>query len=106
MNSYASQTEDKVLADKDVQHDTIAAFASDKNYETTEEVVKEEFETYPCFYCDKNIASENHLLEHREKCRGSTRSFCTAPVGLSSRFSPGYPQHLSTFSLLGHRFCF
>ena len=106
MKSCSSQTEDKVMIDKKVQYDKLAG-SSDKSVETAERVVLEDaFETYSCYYCDKKIASENHLKEHREKCRGSTRSFCTAPVGLSFRFSPGLPQHrhLSTFSLLGRWF--
>ena len=30
------------------------------------------YEQYSCFYCNKEIASEHHLLEHRVICHGAT----------------------------------
>ena len=31
-------------------------------------------EKYPCFYCEKEIASEVHLKEHRVNCHGATET--------------------------------
>ena len=30
------------------------------------------FESYPCLYCGFNIATKNHLKEHRRDCSGSS----------------------------------
>ena len=60
------------------------------------------YENYSCFYCNKKRTSENQLIEHKESCRGSTRMFCTAPVGLPHEFTFQKPQLrlLFTFGLL------
>ena len=63
----------------------------------------EEFMGYRCFYCDENIASEDHTVEHRKKCRETTRRFCTAPLGLPAGLPVRKPLLLnhSPFNLLG-----
>ena len=111
MNSISVQTEEtvkecKIVGDKSVQ--TVEENYSDRTknkHENSAVTNDEKFEKYPCFYCDTKIASKYHLNEHIGKCRGSTRMFCMAPVGLpfgSSR-SHGFPppRHLSRFSLPG-----
>ena len=128
MKTNSVQTEETVKEEKASQSTPCRSF-SNKCVQTVEENTcdtkpinklendfsavtnKETFEKYPCFYCETKIASEQHMDEHRLKCCGSTRLFCTAPVGLpmpppSVGFSLGFPppHHLSPFSLLGSNF--
>jgi hypothetical protein len=68
MQTKSAQTEDKLLEDKEVPH------SIDEN--------NEEFKPFSCFYCDVKIVDRNNLYEHFEKCHGSIRLFCSAPLGL------------------------
>ena len=44
-----------------------------QNVKIKEEVLKDkEYEKYPCFYCEKEITSEQHMLEHKVRCHGAT----------------------------------
>jgi hypothetical protein len=36
--------------------------------------VSKEYEKYACFYCEKEIASEQNLIEHRVTCHGATET--------------------------------
>ena len=75
MKSSTTQTEEKVLEDKDLQVNS-GDFNCDKLVQTVEEYLsEEEFKKYPCFYCDINIGNKYHLSEHIRKCRGSHRLF-------------------------------
>ena len=70
----SSQTDDKVKEDKFVQVPAEPIEKSDKVVQTLSEswsVPKEMlFEVYKCFYCGKNIASEQCLEDHRNICSG------------------------------------
>ena len=51
--------------------------------EHSEELINsKEYEKYSCFYCEKDIASEAYLLEHRVTCHGAaeTPSLFSFPV--------------------------
>ena len=50
-------------------------------------------EKYPCHYCGINIVSDNHLNEHRRKCRGMYRM--TGILGLPAPVRLFTPSHLS-----------
>ena len=91
MRNLSTQTEQIISVDNQVQV---------QNMETVKEIdaKKETFVNYSCFYCDKIIQSENQIIEHREKCCGSSRLFCFAPLGLSANFRPPKSSHHSTFS--------
>ena len=66
----STQTQTKTIEEKSVQ---CSKLTSDKAKETCEEeTVELEFEKYPCFYCDREIASELEALEHRVICHGAT----------------------------------
>ena len=94
MKSNTSQTEVKVLEEKNVQV-LNSAFSSDKDVQTCHIMEK-----YPCFYCKINIVSENHLSEHRRKCRGTSRmvGIVGLPYGFSSRWPP--PNNHQTFGFM------
>ena len=82
MKTFCTQTEEKTVEDKNVQCER-EQLVSDKTFQTPE--VKKEFENYPCFYCDKDIASELEALEHRVTCHGAADnpSLFSFPVRLS-----------------------
>ena len=106
LTSCSSQTEDKVFEDKLVQCNNLETLC-DKTMEKNIEVCKEvRLDNYCCFYCDLKIESETHLIEHRRKCRGSTRMFCAAPLGLPNGFFLGHPplRYISPFGFVGTRF--
>ena len=97
----STQTEKWVVEDKFVQFDTLD-ISCNKEVQTIEEASrsisdKNKFAKYQCFYCDVNIAGENHLSDHRKKCHGTTKSgivglppFGFFP-GLAQGFLPGFP---------------
>ena len=67
--STHTQTSPTVVNNKCVQ--TMGfEFSSDKSIQTSE--VKQKFEKYPCFYCEKDIDSDFQALEHRVTCNGAT----------------------------------
>ena len=79
------------------------------NWESIDEnTTKEDFQKFKCFYCDVVIANDEQLKQHIGKCRGSTRMFCTAPLGLPSGFSSGFsqPRRMSSLTspFCGHTF--
>ena len=70
MKSSSMQTQEKQMEDKKLQI-CGKVLTSDKAVQSKEEIpIKEKYDNYPCFYCDKKIESEGHLLEHRVKCHG------------------------------------
>ena len=80
----SSQTEEKNIVERALQVES-RYFTREKLCQTIEEnynELKTKSEPYSCFFCDKTIESEEDLNEHRKKCRGSTRLFCSAPLGL------------------------
>ena len=73
---------------------------SDKQVQTIEDPLrckseKQKFYKYPCYYCDVTIAGENHLSEHRKKCKGTTK-MCIVGLPLQG-FFPGSPGFLPGF---------
>ena len=95
MKNNSSQTDVRIMEDKVVQYNN-CEFICDKSNQTHEEKTSVDeveycFKKYLCYYCDKNIDSEQQLSEHRKNCRGSNRMFCAAPVGLSRGFPVGFP---------------
>ena len=79
MKSSSVQTDEIVLEEKKVQtYNT--TITSDKNIQTAEEIVisKVIYIKHSCFYCDTEIISEQHLLEHRLTCHVSTKTFSVA----------------------------
>ena len=98
MKPNSSQTEVKILEDKIVQVLNYE-FCSEKNVQTVEETCHR-LVKYPCFYCKINIVSENHLNEHRRKCRGTSRMVGVVglPYGFSARWPP--PTNHQTFSYM------
>ena len=58
-------------------------FTEDKNLETSEaEFNSKECQKYQCFYCDKEIVSEENMLDHRQRCHGASEypSLFSLPV--------------------------
>ena len=66
METKSVQTRKEIINDKTVLTETDAADAD----EIME--MSKEYEKYPCFYCEKEIRSEVHLIEHRVTCPGAT----------------------------------
>ena len=64
----SAQTRKDILIDKTIQTQPSAADAG----EILRKVECNEYEKYKCFYCEKVIETEQHLLEHRESCHGAT----------------------------------
>ena len=104
MKSSTVQTNEKVVEEKKVQtHDT--TITSDKNIQTAEEIVTSKVMNikHPCFYCDTEIISEQHLLEHRLKCHVTTKTFSvtkgkspppsasSSPLPISFSLPVGFP---------------
>ena len=97
----STQAEKLVAEDKFVQFDTLD-ISCNKEVQTFEETSrsisdKNKFTKYQCYYCNVNIAGENHLSDHRKKCHGTTKSgivglppFGFFP-GLAPGFLPGFP---------------
>ena len=103
MKISSTQTEGIVTEEKSVQQNQ-SDYASEKSMQTIEDtssnVSKSNMKDYSCFYCNKKIISEIYLMEHRKSCRGSTRLFCTSPVGLPANFSISLPPPRRPPSLL------
>ena len=100
MKTNIAQTDEKVFKEKSVQHCNVE-FVNDKYIQTDETIEPEVKEDeYLCFYCDKSIKNEAELVDHRRMCRGSSRLFCLAPLGLSDRFSSRFkpPRTIPTLS--------
>ena len=79
MKSSSVQTNERVVKEKKVQtYDT--TITSDKNIQTAEEIMisKATYKKHPCFYCDTEIKSEEHLIEHRLKCHVTSKTFSAA----------------------------
>ena len=74
--SISTQTVEITVEEKLVQTSKVESITVDKPTQTVDEkAAEQEFQKYPCFYCDINIANEYHLMEHIVKCRGSHRLF-------------------------------
>ena len=103
MVTNSVQTDDKEVEDKIVQSCWNESLV-DKEVQTNEEKVLE-VEKYPCFYCGINIVSENHLNEHRRKCRGTSKMFGELglpppmPFGFATVFPPAPQPKMSLFGL-------
>jgi hypothetical protein len=63
METKFAQTRKDILIDKIVQ--------TQSNFD---DPPVEEYEKYSCFYCEKEITSELHLLEHGIVCLGATEN--------------------------------
>ena len=70
VSSKLAQTEETVQKDKCVQV-SVQEFSEDKTVQTLDPKAPVVTSKYPCFYCSKNIVSENHLNEHKVRCRGT-----------------------------------
>jgi hypothetical protein len=58
------------------EHKTMIFDLKDKNSNLSSDAkLMVEFQKYPCYYCGVNIAGEDHLENHRHKCRGWPTSF-------------------------------
>ena len=75
MSSSLAQTEETVQKDKCVQF-SVQEFSEDKTVQTLESKAHVVTSKYPCFYCSINIVSDNHLSEHKVRCRGTANMFC------------------------------
>ena len=70
MKSSAMQTQEIQMNDKILQI-VAKEFTNDKDVQSKDEISSSaKYLNYPCFYCDKEIESEEHLLEHRIRCHG------------------------------------
>ena len=107
MKSNSVQTDVKDMEDKSVQYFSYEILC-DKEVQTNDEKIHK-IEKYPCFYCGINIVGQNHLNEHKGKCRGSSKMFGEVglpppvpplpplPSGFFSRFPP--PPDIAPFGL-------
>ena len=75
VSSKLPQTEETVQKDKCVQV-SVQEFSEDKTVQTLDPKAPVVTSKHPCFYCSKNIVSENHLNEHKVRCRGTANMFC------------------------------
>ena len=91
-----SQTEEKVIEHKSIQHDILKSDKSDQTFEEIKNIEEVEFVKYPCHYCRINIANEYHLCEQRVKCRGTPNMCCV----------PGLPPKPPPYSPLLYLPCF
>ena len=94
--SSSTQTNRTVSEDKLLQTDSTLESSQDKESQTSDEnsffKTQPQFKKYPCFYCSTNIAGENHLKEHRIKCRGTNKMGVVGLPPASFGFFPGFPQ--------------
>ena len=91
VTSSSTQTSDNKCYDKNVQA-YVSKLLEDKDIQTDEES-SPTVEKYPCFYCGINIVIENHLYEHRIKCRGMVRM-----VSIHGLPDPGFREILSLYA--------
>ena len=83
MQSKSSETEEKEMEDKEIQSEQIEV--GKRDIETIESENEENFGNYAkylCFYCEQEITSEQHMLEHNITCHGAndTPSLFSLPV--------------------------
>ena len=72
MKSSSAQTQDILKEDKSVE---TYSSESNNNSDVREKVLKSnKYENYPCFYCQKEIVSEQNMHEHRQRCHGVSDS--------------------------------
>ena len=71
VSQKTTQTEETLGEDKFTQH---ATGYRDNFVQTFEFKI---FEKYSCYYCGKDIASENDLIGHRSNCNGCVLSLST-----------------------------
>ena len=78
VETKSAQSRKDILIDKNIQTQPSA----DDSGEILRKVECNEFEKHKCFYCEKEIKTELHLLEHRESCQGAggTPSLFSFPV--------------------------
>ena len=86
MKCSQSQTEFEEKKEAIVQTD-LNDFVDDKNVQTEDDKISDEFVKYPCNYCGTNIANTYHLFEHIGRCRG-TRNMFTEPGLPVQQFLP------------------
>ena len=68
MKSSPAQTNDILREDKSVETYSGESYGY---LDVKEKVLKsKDYENYPCFYCQKDILSEQNMLEHRLRCHG------------------------------------
>ena len=68
MKSSPAQTNDILREDKSVETYSGESYGY---LDVKEKVLKsKDYENYPCFYCQKDILSEQNMLEHRIRCHG------------------------------------
>ena len=94
MHTSGTQTNEIVLVGEATQC-SLFKLSDDKGVQVEELVTEEEFEKYPCHYCNINIANEYHLREHRIKCRGTQNLYTEVglppkPYGHFNNFSLGF----------------
>ena len=80
MQSKSSETEEKEMEDKEIQSEQIEV--GKRDIETIESENEENFGNYACYYCERDIDSEQHLSMHRLRCHGASKvpSLFSLPV--------------------------
>ena len=103
--SFSTQTIEKIMLDKKIEAKQ-KEFVSEKLVQTEEKSDSQEFEKYPCYYCDYEILDEQHLIEHKLKCHrkwsvNKIKPYSTSSSTLTTHskafsFPVGFPPPTST----------